>query len=81
MSMHRILCRNALDQALFFYVQGAARSNPAVTVSVAVMDFCETYSLAAEYDSMRRKYYRMLQEYRTDNTAFRENLNYTIEQE
>lgn len=80
-SMHRILCRNALDQGLFFYVQGAVRSNPSVSIPVAVMDFCETFGLTAESDNMRRKYYRMLKEYRTDNTDFRDNLNYTIEHE
>lgn len=79
-TMHKIMCRNTLDQALFFFVQGAVRANPNVNVTTAVMDFCETYALPADYDHMRRKYYRLLDEYRTDNTDFRDNLKYTVAQ-
>lgn len=79
MGLHRIMCRNTLDQGLFFYVQGAIRANPVVTVSVAVMDFCETYSVPAEYETLRTKYYRMLNEYRSDATNFKGQLAYTIE--
>lgn len=77
MGMHRIMCRNMLDQGLFFYVQGAVRANPSVTIATAVMDFCENYSIPAEYDTMRTKYYRMLKEYRTDNTSFKEQIAFS----
>lgn len=77
MNMHRIMCRNTLDQGLFFYVQGAVRANPSVTIASAIIDFCENYAIPAEYDTMRTKYYRMLQEYRTDNTDFKQQIAYT----
>ena len=80
MGMHRIMCRITLDQGLFFFVQGAVRANPAVSVSMAVMDFCETYAVPADYAVMRTKYYRMLQEYRTDATNFKEQIAYAVSQ-
>lgn len=74
MGLHRIMCRNTLDQGLFFYVQGAIRANPSVSIATAVMDFCETYAVPTDYAVLRTKYYRMLQEYRTDATAFKDQI-------
>lgn len=78
MGLHRIMCRNTLDQGLFFYVQGAVRANPTVSISTAIMDFCETYAIPADYGVMRTKYYRMLQEYRTNATQFKEQIAYAV---
>lgn len=74
MGLHRIMCRNILDQGLFFYVQGAVRANPNVSIATAVMDFCETYQVPTDYAVLRTKYYRMLNEYRQDSTAFKDQI-------
>lgn len=78
MGMHRIMCRNTLDQGLFFFVQGAIRANENVSVSTAVVDFCETYALPTDYAVMRTKYYRMLSEYRKEANTFKKQLSYAI---
>lgn len=74
LGMHRILCRNGLDQALFFFVQGVLRGNPAIQVTEAIHDFCTTFEIANDTSTMKTKYYRLLKEYLDDAATLKQNL-------
>lgn len=73
--LHRITCRNARDLALFGYVFGAMRNNPAVSLSLAIQDFNHLFGTTWDEDVAKTTWYRMVKEFRDDPTGLSNNFN------